>query len=103
MLREEIRQQTGVWLPISGGYGNCLEDAIVVHHDADCNLYFIEDTVRQYYFERYCAASLLIKQELLSKGDKVYDRFHYECEYLPDKPEGIDLRTIYFDITECWK
>jgi hypothetical protein len=103
MLKEEILKQMRVELPISGGYGKTLEDAIVIHHTLEHNLYDVEDTVRQYLFNRYCVSQQLIRQELISKGERVYDRFHYDCIYVPDKPDSIRLEVIHFDITDCWK
>jgi hypothetical protein len=103
MLKEEILKAMRVELPISGGDGSTPEQAIVIHHTTEHNLYDVEDTVRKYLFNRYCISQKLIRQELLSAGDKVYDSFHYECEYAPGKPEILWLEVIHFDITECWK
>ncbi|GEM_PF-6034537 len=103
MLKEDIRHETGNELPISGGYGFTLDDAIIIHHDPDCNLYSVEEAIRNFYHERFCTTMQLVKQELLSRGDRVYDRFTFDCAYQPDTPEGVDLGCIHFDITECWK
>lgn len=103
MLKDEIRQEVGFELPITGGNGMYLEEAIVIKKEPRTDMYSVESAVQKYLFEKYCISWRLIRQELFCSGDRVYDRFFTFCEYKPDKPEHIDLTYLYFDITECWR
>lgn len=88
--------------PVSGGDGSSLEDAIVIHYDAGCSVYAIEERIQSSLFQRYCQCVHLVRQELLSKDGRIYDHFVYDCQYRADAPPGADFSSIYFDITECW-
>ncbi len=102
MLRSEIRQVLGVDLPIEGGNGTSLEEAIVIRKRKGHDIYSVESAVLKYLYERYCLAQELVKQELLSREGRIYDRFVSFCQYKENKPDEIDLVNVYFDITDCW-
>ncbi len=102
MLKDEIRESAGYALPITGGSGMYLEEAVIIHKEKGIDMYSVENAVQKYLFEKYCTSWRLIRQELFCSGGRVYDRFFTFCEYKPGKPAHIDLTYLYFDITECW-
>lgn len=101
-LKDEVKASQGIDLPVSGGDGCSLEDAIVVHYDKNCTVYWVEERIQDYLYGRYCLDQHLVRQELLSKGGRIYDHYICDCDYRSDIPPGTDLSDLYFDITECW-
>jgi hypothetical protein len=102
MLKDEILKARGIDLPISGGDGSSLEEAIIIHFTTELDIYTVENIVQNYLFEQYCVSRQGIRQELLSKDGRVYDRFQTFCEYKPSRPPEVDLSSLCFDITESW-
>ena len=102
-LREMINQTFGVDLPIRGGNGNSIENAIIIEFQVPMNDYISTE----YEVLNYIGIGLgikwnLIQQELIFEYDKTYDKLIIEIRPLDGSGIASQIENYYFDITECF-
>ncbi len=101
-LKEILKLDFGVELPISGGYGNSIETPIIIHRTD------INDYVRTEYFILNCLGKgrkikwKILKQELLSHNDKNIDKIKIETIQTTEFEIITQIENYYFDISECY-
>lgn len=101
-IKEQIKNECGVDLPISGGFGNSIDDAIIIHRTG------INDYVGTERFILNCLGESknfewkLLIQMLLDHEDKTIDKI--EIETITPTEHGIitKVENFYFDITDCF-
>ncbi len=100
-IRERIRQDFGVDLPIKDGKGNSIDDPLVIEKVG------INDYVgAEYEFLKYIGIGRGVKwktisQALLFHKDKKIDRIKIEVIETTQTEIITTIENYYFDITEC--
>ena len=101
-LKELLKKDFGVDLPISGGVGNSIDNPIVIH------LAKFNDYVGTEYSVLECIGKgrgiewKIVEQGLLSHRDKKIDKVKIETIELTVDSKITQIENYYFDITECF-
>jgi hypothetical protein len=95
-LKETIRKFFNVDLPISGGYGSSIEDAIKIDV-SDAKGVSVEYDVVKYIHAFGDVTYKLVNQELVHQDGRVYDKL--ELEVSNDPAHHHDY---YFDVTQFY-
>lgn len=101
-LKELLKKDFGVDLPISGGIGNSIDNPIVIH------LAKYNDYVGTEYSVLECIGKgrgiewKIVEQGLLSHQNKKIDKVKIETIQLTDDSKITQIENYYFDITECF-
>ncbi|MBK8954280.1 MAG: hypothetical protein IPM34_01810 [Saprospiraceae bacterium] len=102
-LQELLKKDFRISLPISGGFGNSLENAIIIHREG------INDYVGTEHIILECLGIgrriqwKKLGQELLTQNNKIIDKIKIETKQLTETEEISQIENYYFDITECFK
>jgi len=103
-LKQALFLTFGVELPIKGGKGINMENAIIIERTSPMNDYVsIEHQILKYLgIARRLITWNIVKQQLLVQNDRTYDIF--ELNVITDQNEQWVAQTeyFYFDITECF-
>lgn len=101
-LKDILKSDFGVELPISGGYGNAIENAIIIHRIG------MNDYVGTEHFILKCLGKgrgiewKILGQELLSHDDKKIDKIKIETKETTEHEIITQIENYYFDISECF-
>ena len=101
-LKELLDKDFRVELPISGGYGNSIENAIIIHRKG------INDYVGTEHFILKCLGIgrriewKILKQELLNHNNRQIDKIKIETKETTQEEIITQIENYYFDITECF-
>ncbi len=101
-LKDLITEDFGVELPISGGYGNSIENAIIIQKDG------INDYIGTEHFILKCLGIgrqikwKILGQELINLNNTKIDKIKIETEELTESEIITQIENYYFDITECF-
>jgi hypothetical protein len=102
ILKDLLEKDFGVALPISGGTGNSIENAIIIHRVG------INDYVGTEHFILKCLGKgrriiwRFLGQELLSHNNKIIDKIKIETKEETESEIITQIENYYFDITECF-
>jgi len=99
-IKALIKTQLGTDLPISGGDGWSLEDAIILHHNQHYDAIRLEYTIMHSLACIQKQPFEFVEQLLLENGDRQYDRIEVKMITPMDR---VQHRYFYFDITDCFK
>lgn len=100
-IREQIKKDFGVDLPISGGRGNSIDDPIIIDKSAGKDCSSVE-----YAYLRYVGLGRNIswkinEQALLISNGRKIDQIKIETEVITEREVIAQVENYYFDITEC--
>jgi hypothetical protein len=101
-LKDLLEKDFKVDLPISGGFGNSIDNAIIIHRDE------INDYVGTEYFILKCLGTgrriewKILGQELLMIDIKKIDKIKIETKQLTESEIITQIENYYFDITDCF-
>lgn len=101
-LKELLQLDFGVDLPISGGYGNSIENPIIIHKAE------INDYVGTEHFILNCLGKgrqiewKFLKQELLNHNNKNIDKIKIETKEKTELEIITQIENYYFDISDCF-
>lgn len=101
-IREQIRKDFGVDLPVKGGSGISIEDPLEIE------LTEINDYIgAEYAFLKYLGLGRgiewrVIEQALLYHNDKKIDKIVIETKEFTEDEIITQTENYYFDITECF-
>ncbi|MFN5539939.1 MAG: hypothetical protein ACK481_07780 [Candidatus Melainabacteria bacterium] len=102
ILKDLLEKDFGVELPISGGFGNSIENAVIIHKEG------INDYVGKEYFILNCLGKVrriewkTLGQELLNHETKRIDKIKIETKQVTQTEIITQVENYYFDITECF-
>ena len=99
-VRQLIFKDFGVDLPISGGTGNSMENAIVVQYGIPNDYVSVEYAYLRYVGIGRRIAWKTIKQKIVHNEGRKYDKITIEVS--SDDQEEPHYENYYFDITECF-
>jgi hypothetical protein len=89
-------------LPISGGMGNSIEEAVVLESAGPLNDYLsLEYQVMDLISLGRDVSWELKGQEFLVKDDRKYDKLVVAVKGINGNPMPLQLENHYFDITKC--
>jgi hypothetical protein len=101
-LKEQLQAKFRITLPISGGMGTSIEDAIIIHKNEDRNCAQLEKDIIRYILQLKGVEWQMVMQGQVSAAlFKYYDKIIVET-YNSDNME-IKTMSFYFDINECLK
>lgn len=101
-LKELIKLDFGVELPISGGFGNSLTSPIIIHRIG------INDYIGTETFILKCLGKgrgiewKILSQELQHDNEAIIDKIKIETIELTENESITQIENYYFDITECF-
>lgn len=101
-LKDLLEKDFKIDLPISGGYGNSIENAIIIHRNE------INDYVGTEHFILKCLGIgrriewIILGQELVSYDSKKVDKIKIETKQLTESEIITQIENYYFDITDCF-
>jgi hypothetical protein len=102
IFREIIKTQFGVDLPISGGIGNSIDNAVVIEHTPLNDYVSVEHQVLKYIaLGRGLLDWKIISQQLLFENGKSLDKLQVKVIFKKDGQLFESTENHYFDITDC--
>lgn len=102
-LKQLIKSDFGIDLPISGGMGNSIESPIVIEIDGCKNCAEIENTILGCLGLGRRIEWKLLKQQLLKNGEKHIDKLQIETTHNTDYEIITQIENYYFDISICFQ
>jgi len=101
-IRELLKKAFNEDLPISGGMGNSIEEAVVLESAGPLNDYpSLEYQVMDLISLGRDVSWELKGQEFLVKDDRKYDKLVVAVKGINGNPMPLQLENHYFDITKC--
>ena len=101
-IRELIKKAFNEDLPISGGMGNSIEEAVILEKAGPMNDYVsLEYQVMDLISMGRDVSWELKGQELLVKDDRKYDKLMVAVKGINGNPVPLQHEYHYFDITKC--
>ncbi len=99
MLREQIKRDFGLDLPISGGNGGSIEDAVVIETDEISEVSWVEmQVLRVVLGIRGWHWRCFDKQIVMSEKGELIEKVKFEAKYIKDDLVSIDKRNFYFNL-----
>lgn len=98
--RQLLFQNFGVELPIAGGVGNSIENAVVIQYEIPNNYVSMEYLYLKYIGFGRGISWKTIRQEYFERDGKHYDKI--TIEVTPSEKEEPHHENFYFDITDCF-
>lgn len=102
-LKQLLDHDFKVDLPISGGFGNSIDNAIIIHK------FGINDYVGTEHFILECLGKgrkikwKILEQQILSHDGKTIDKIKIETIQKTFFKKITQIENYYFDITECFR
>jgi len=101
-LRNLLKQDFGVDLPISGGFGNSIDNPVIIERSNGINDY----ASTEYFILKCLAEERKIKwktigQECLTHRNRKIDRIKIEVALTTPIETITTTENYYFDITDC--
>lgn len=98
-LRRLFRKIYGIELPIKGGTGDSIDDAIVIDRVSTIDSIKIEEQALDLMHDLNDYDYELVELESINKQKSTYDKYtmKLQCQHT----KRIFLKTYYFDITNC--
>jgi hypothetical protein len=101
-IRELIRKAFNKDLPISGGMGNSIEEAVILESAGPMNDYLtLEYQVMDLIAKGRDVSWELNRQSLVVKDDRKYDKLEVAVKGINGNPMPLRLEYHYYDITKC--
>jgi hypothetical protein len=100
-LKDLLEKDFRTELPISGGFGNSIDNAIIIHKNG------INDYVGTEYFILKCLGNArriewkTLGQDLLYHSNRKIDKIKIETKQLTETQIITQIENYYFDITDC--
>ena len=102
IIRHMLLRDFGVDLPIPGGRGNSLDNPVVLEYQVPNDYVSIEHAYLKYLGLGRRIEWRVIKQELIERGERYYDKIKIETVQTDDDRIIRQIENFYFDITDCF-
>jgi hypothetical protein len=99
-LKDLLNKDFGVKLPISGGFGNSMENSIIIHKVDRNDQVEIEHLVLKCLGNGRGIEWEILKVETCSYGERKIDKIKIKTKQLTDSDIITQIENFYFDITE---
>ena len=101
-IRELIKKAFNVDLPISGGMGNSIEQAVILESAGPLNDYVsLQYQVMDLIAKGRDVSWELKGQELIVKDGRKYDKLMVAVKGINGNPMPLQIEYHYYDITKC--
>ena len=101
-IRELIRKAFNEDLPISGGMGNSIAEAVILESAGPMNDYLsLEYRVMDLISKGRDVSWELKRQSLVVKDERKYDKLEVAVKGINANPMPLRLEYHYYDITKC--
>ncbi len=101
-IRELLMKAFNKDLPISGGMGNSIEEAVILESAGPMNDYLsLEYQVMDLISKGRDVSWELKRQLLVVKDDRKYDKLEVAVKGINGNPMPLRLEYHYYDITQC--
>ncbi len=100
-LRELLKEDFDIDFPISGGWGNSRDNAIIIHKVQPNDYTSVEYGILQCLGTGRRINWKVIKQALMEHNGRSLDQIKIETKESTDKGIITQIENYYFDITEC--
>lgn len=102
-VKELIRKDFGINLPIKGGFGDSMENAVIIEYEGGLN----DFVATEYAYLKYIGIGRriewkILEQALISENDRRYDKIKIEVTQIIDEKFTSRVENYYFDITDCF-
>jgi hypothetical protein len=102
-IRDLIKNDFSVDLPIKGGQGNSIDDPVIIERVSPINDY----VGTEYAFLKYIGIGRgiewkTIEQQLLTHNGREIDKIKIETKQITETEIITQIENYYFDITECF-
>lgn len=101
-LKELLKNDFGVELPISGGTGNSIDNAIIIHLEGMNDYVGTEYTILRCIGIGRRIEWETLGQQLMSHNNKKIDKIKIETKQTTDSEIITQVENYYFDISECF-
>ncbi|MGW8122232.1 hypothetical protein ACV07N_06185 [Roseivirga echinicomitans] len=101
-IRELLKEDFGVDLPISGGLGNSIDNPVIIERTGINDYVGTEHSFLKYIGLARGIEWKLIQQELLEDDGRTLDKIKIETKQLTSKEVITQIENYYFDITDCY-
>ena len=101
-IREMLFEDFGIDLPIRGGHGNSVENAVIMEYVEPNNFVGAEYTYLKLLGIGRGINWRPVGQELFHEGERVYDKIKMEIQRMEGDEPVTSIENYYFDITECF-
>lgn len=103
-IKELIKLDFGIDLPIKGGNGNSIDNPVVIEYDKGINdyVYYMHTYVSCLCKGRNLIDWKIIKQSLINHKDRKIDQIKFTYVEYENRQKYIVTENYYFDITECF-
>ena len=101
-IRELLKKSFNEDLPVSGGMGNSLEEAVILESARPINDYVsLEYRIMDLISMGRDVSWELKRQEMIVKNGRQYDKLIVAVKGINGNPIPLRIENQYFDITEC--
>ncbi len=100
-LKNLLLKDFGVDLPISGGFGNSIDNPIIIHRKGINDYVGTENTVLKFVGAGRGVKWESIGQELLTHNGRKIDKIKIKTEEITKDEIISQVENYYFDITNC--
>lgn len=101
-LKEILKSYFGVELPISGGTGNSIDNAIIIHREGMNDYVGTEYAILKYIGKVRNIEWKTLGQELLNHNNRKFDKIKIETKETTVSETKTQVENYYFNITECF-
>ena len=101
-LKDLLARDFGVELPILGGFGNSIENAVIIQRAGINDYAGLEHLILGCIGKGRQIKWKILGQELINHNNKKIDKIKIETEHLTEIEIITQIENYYFDITECF-
>jgi hypothetical protein len=101
-LKDLLKNDFGVELPISGGFGNSIENSVIIHKVGINDYVGTEQYILECLGKGRRIRWKILGQEFMNHNNKKIDKIKIETVQLTASEIITQIENYYFDITECF-
>ena len=101
-LKDLIKLERNINLPIKGGTGKSIDDPIVIEKSEEYNCVIVEYMLLDYFSEVSGYDWKLLEQQLSNHNGRRIDMLKIETTQIVEEEIIIEIENYYFDVTDCF-
>jgi hypothetical protein len=100
-VRQLLKHDFGVDLPLAGGIGNSVKDPVIIKSEAGPDYRQVEDEFIKYICLGRRVKWEFLQRDLLTEGQRRLEKVKIRTQEITQKEIITQIENYYFDITEC--